>query len=210
MAQSGVKVDIKQVEKMLDDFVKGLNGKSKGARAGYFDGDSNEDGVSLVKIALANEYGFKAHIPERTIDITTYKSINKSGNYNKNGQFVKKSKSNFAQDFKGVVIPAHDVNVPARPFLRNAQNKANKRGTNLVKARLDEGTNVDALCKELAVMLTDEIKKSIRTGNWEPNAPSTIRQKHSSKPLIDTGQLLNSAHGAVVLKGGENAFLPKE
>lgn len=210
MANSGVKVDTRQVEKMLNDFAKGLNGKSKGARAGYFDGDSNEDGVSLVKIALANEYGFTAHIPERTTDITTYKSISKSGDYNKKGQFVKKGKSNFAQDFKGVVIPAHDVNVPPRPFLRDAQNNANKRAKNLVKTRLHEGTNVDALCKELAVMLTDEVKKSIRTGNWEANRPSTIRKKHSSKPLIDTGQLLNGAHGAVVLKGGEEAFLPKE
>lgn len=210
MAHSGVKVDVKQVETMLKDFAKGLTGKCKGARAGYFDGDTNNEGVSLVKIALANEYGFTAHIPERTTDITTYKSINKSGDYNKNGRFVKKGKSNFAQDFKGVVIPAHDVNVPARPFLRNAQNKANKRATKLVKARLDEGTNVNDLCAELAVMLTDEIKKSIRSGNWEPNAESTIRKKHSSKPLIDTGQLLGGAHGAVILKSGEDAFLPKE
>lgn len=160
MASSGIKVDTKQVEKMLAEFAEGLKGKGKGARAGYFDGDANEDGVSLPNIALWNEFG--------------------------------------------------TARIPARSFLRNAQNKANKRGANLVKARLDEGTNVDALCKELAVMLTDEIKKSIRAGNWEPNAPSTIRKKHSSKPLIDTGQLLNSTHGAVVLKSGEDAFLPKE
>lgn len=160
MAQSGVKVDVKQVEAMLKNFAKGLDGKCKGACAGYFGGDKNDDGVSLPNIALWNEFG--------------------------------------------------TGRIPARRFLRDAQNKANKRGANLVKARLDEGTNVDSLCKELAIMLTDEIKKSIRTGNWEPNAPSTIRKKHSSKPLIDTGQLLNSAHGAVVLKSGEDAFLPKE
>lgn len=160
MAQSGVKVDVKQVEAMLQDFAKGLQGKCKGARAGYFDGDTNKQGVSLAKIALWNEYG-----NERT---------------------------------------------PPRAFLRNAQKKANKRGKSIVKARLDEGTNIDEICAQLAVMLTDEVKNSIRSGNWEPNAPSTIHQKHSSKPLIDTGQLLNSAHGAVILKSGEDVLLPKE
>lgn len=160
MAQSGVKVDVKQVEAMLKDFAKGLDGKCKGARAGYFDGDTNNEGVSLIKIALWNEFGTDK--------------------------------------------------IPSRPFLRNAQNKSNKRARNLVKARFDEGTNIDDLCAELAVMLTDEVKKSIRSGNWEPNAESTIRKKHSSKPLIDTGQLLGGAHGAVILKSGEDVFLPKE
>ncbi len=176
MANSGVKVDAKQVEAMLKDFAKGLQGKSKGARAGYFDGDTNNEGVSLANIALWNEYG-----TER---------------------------------------------IPPRPFLRNAQNKANKRGANLVKARLDEGTNVDEICAQLAVMLTDEIKNSIRDGDWKPNAPITIKggwmrtkdgrpfyvkgKGEGKKPLMDTTQLLNSVHGAVVLKSGEDVFLPKE
>jgi len=159
MAASGVKIDTKQVEAMLKDFQKELSSRCKGARAGYFAGDTNADGVSLVNIAIWNEFGTNR--------------------------------------------------IPPQPFLRNAQEKANRRARSLVKNRLDGGTTVNALCTEIAVMLTDEIKKSIRTGEWKPNAPSTKKRKHSSKPLIDTGQLINGAHGAVIV-GNEDVFLPKE
>jgi len=159
MAASGVKIDARQVEAMLKDLQKGLTSRCKGARAGYFAGDINADGVSLANIAIWNEFGTNR--------------------------------------------------IPPQPFLRNAQKKANSRARNIVKNRLDEGTNVKELCTELAVMMTDEIKKSIRTGEWKPNAQSTKKRKHGSKPLIDTGQLINGAHGAVIV-GNENVFLPKE
>lgn len=160
MAQSGVKVDARQVEAMLKNFAGGLQGKSRGARAGYFDGDTNNRGVPLAKIAVWNEFGTEK--------------------------------------------------IPPRPFLRNAQNKANKHGRNLVKVQLDKGTDVDELCAELAVMLTDEIRKSIRAGAWTANKPDVVDGKHGAAPLVDTGQLLGGAHGAVISTGGADVFLAGE
>jgi len=44
----------------------------------------------------------------------------------------------------------------------------------------------------------DACKNYIKAGNnLAPNAPSTIAQKGSSKPLIDTGSMLNSITYAV-------------
>lgn len=42
--------------------------------------------------------------------------------------------------------------------------------------------------------LEGEIKQTIQRGRpeWAPLKPATVRRKRSSKPLIDTGKLLNS------------------
>ena len=39
-------------------------------------------------------------------------------------------------------------------------------------------------------------------GEWEPNAPSTIAQKHSSSPLIDTGALRQKITAEIVSPDG--------
>ena len=109
-------------------------------------------------------------------------------------------------------------NIPPRPFIRNAQDKANKRCENAVKALMDDGTDMETICKMLANMLVEEIKRSIRNGNWTANAPITIdggwmhnkksgklfyvKGKKSTKPLIDTGNLIQSVHCAVVKRNG--------
>ncbi len=92
-------------------------------------------------------------------------------------------------------------NIPARPFLRTAQNNAIKRANNLVQNRLSEGTTVDDLCKELGVLLATQIKNEINRGQWTPNASSTVRQKGSSKPLIDTGTMRSSVHTMIIRDG---------
>lgn len=91
--------------------------------------------------------------------------------------------------------------IPARPFLRVAQYNAYKRANNLVKNRLAEGATIDDLCKELSVLLANQIKREINRGQWTPNAPSTVRQKGSSKPLIDTAMMRNSIQTMVIRNG---------
>ena len=44
------------------------------------------------------------------------------------------------------------------------------------------------------------IKDSIRNGEWVPNKPRTIAVKGSSKPLIDTAQMINSVSAKVVIR----------
>lgn len=100
--------------------------------------------------------------------------------------------------------------IPARPFLRVAQYNAFKRVNNLINNRLDQGTSIDDLCKEIALMLRTQIKREIHRGSWVPNAPSTIRQKHdSTKPLVDTHMMHNSVQ-AMIIRDGEMQELTKD
>lgn len=46
------------------------------------------------------------------------------------------------------------------------------------------------------------MKRTIQRGVPPPNAPETIRRKGSSKPLIDTGQMINSIDWEVEEGGG--------
>jgi len=41
----------------------------------------------------------------------------------------------------------------------------------------------------IGVEARNDIIESIQSGAWTPNAPSTIKAKGSSKPLVDTGEL---------------------
>ena len=94
--------------------------------------------------------------------------------------------------------------IPARPFLRNAQNKAIARGEKIVQVRMEENADVEQICKDIGLMLQDEIKNQISHGTFVPNAPSTIKRKGSSRPLVDTGNLRQSTHWGVTTTHGDN------
>jgi hypothetical protein len=86
--------------------------------------------------------------------------------------------------------------IPSRPFMRNAfdQNQGGLREIKL-KAHSDLLTGKRTTKKALALIGTwfeAKVKLSIKNMLSPPNAPSTIKRKKSSHPLIDTGQLIQS------------------
>lgn len=165
-----MKIDSDGVEKMLRGMLADFQTGPIGAKAGYFSGD-------------------KGKIPSdepNPPDISQIALWNDFGTYN----------------------------IPPRPFMREAQKKANKRCENAIKGLLDDGTDMESITKLLAQLLVAELKESIRHGSWDANAPITInggwmhnkksgkifyvQGKHSSRPLIDTGNLQQSIHSAIV------------
>lgn len=100
-------------------------------------------------------------------------------------------------------IPA--LNVPPRPVLEPAIHKQETKDkieelmqtaaeAALVHGNIDEAQR----CYEMAGMVgRDACKAYIRGGNLAPNSPVTIARKGSSKPLIDTGSMLESISYAV-------------
>ena len=91
-------------------------------------------------------------------------------------------------------------NVPARPFMREATHRMRKPlrralGSQL-NARTLSLTQRDA--EVVGLVMEDEIRTSIDTGNWAPNSPQTIARKGSDKPLIDTGFMRMSVASKVV------------
>lgn len=84
---------------------------------------------------------------------------------------------------------------PSRPFLRNSVDLHAKEiqnfGGGLAKILVKGGT-AEEMLKALGVFQKGIVQKEILEGHYLPNSPRTIKQKGSSKPLIDTGQMLQS------------------
>ena len=91
-------------------------------------------------------------------------------------------------------------NIPARPFMKQSwENNEGKLKAACQRANkmISQGETAEEACKMLGVYGVGLIQREIRDGNFVPNAPSTIRRKGSSKPLIDTGRMRQSVHYVV-------------
>ena len=96
------------------------------------------------------------------------------------------------------------VRSPARPFMRqsvdNHTDEINRKFQSLQAAILT-GRSAEQILKELGIFQKDLMQNEIITGDFVPNAPSTIRRKGSSKPLIDTGRMRQSVNYVIKPKG---------
>lgn len=86
--------------------------------------------------------------------------------------------------------------IPARPFVSDCAEKnagqiqeAQKR---LVYRVYQGGLSADGALAQLGAWYVNVQKGHILHGGWMPNAPATIKRKGSNKPLVDTGQLVNT------------------
>ena len=93
--------------------------------------------------------------------------------------------------------------IPSRPVIRGTVERNKRkldRFLNRQAARVVEGSlTKDQMMLGAAEMLAGEMKKTItRSIGLKSNRPSTVRQKGSSRPLVDTGQLKNSYEGKLL------------
>lgn len=110
------------------------------------------------------------------------------------------------------VAAAHEFgtdHIKRRPFLAPAIDKGKDKILEVqaqVFGKVIDGTmsaeDALAIVGETGVAL---IKSEIVNGPHEPLAEETIAAKGSTKPLIDTGQMLNSCSYQVDLTGGQHA-----
>ncbi len=88
-------------------------------------------------------------------------------------------------------------NIPSRPFFRTALNNNRKYIKEQIKELLGKVatgkmTGEKAL-KSIGLEVQGLIQDSIKNGNWESNAPGTIRAKNGrGQPLIETGSMLRA------------------
>ena len=86
--------------------------------------------------------------------------------------------------------------IPSRPFMRRTADQAEKPirpfASNLVAGLINGNLNVAGVMTALGTWYKDRIQTTIRTArSWAtPNAPSTIKAKGSSQPLIDDGVMV--------------------
>lgn len=96
------------------------------------------------------------------------------------------------------------VHIPARPFLRQSvDDNLSKINSFLQEKKRDlvRGASAEQALKEIGIFQKDLIQEKITDGDFKPNAPSTVRKKGSSKPLIDTGRMRQSVNYEITKKG---------
>jgi hypothetical protein len=86
--------------------------------------------------------------------------------------------------------------IPPRPAIRTAID-TNREELKAFKAKVYEQVLLGKLTPKqgldmVGLWMQKKMRDSVLRGHWKPNKPSTIKAKGSSKPLIDTGQELNS------------------
>ena len=113
-----------------------------------------EGGTPVAEYAAYNEYGATIEIPERTQ--TLYFKRKRDGSVG--NRFVKKGKSDFAQDAS---VKAHTVTIPSRPFLRSTLDaKADAWCDNLAEA-LEAGRTPKEAMRLVGRRMADDIQATI-------------------------------------------------
>ena len=88
-------------------------------------------------------------------------------------------------------------NIPSRPFFRTALNNNRKYIKEQLKELLGKVATGkitgEVALKSIGLEVQGLIQDSIKNGNWEKNADSTIiAKKGKGQPLIDTGSMLRA------------------
>lgn len=103
-----------------------------------------------------------------------------------------------------------DGTIPERSFMRSAMNENKDKIINESKRQINhvlEGTQTQKQALAVvAELIAQQIKNKILAGPFAALADSTVKKKGSSKPLVDTAQMLNSVEWELrdpKAKGGE-------
>lgn len=174
----GVSRRLREIQQRLSD--------QKRVYVGLPEGSGNsEDGTPLVVIGAVNEFGGTINHPGGT----------KYGY--RNQQEAEDGKVRFLKDGQGFMVLGetgpHKITIPERSFLRvplraNQKEFANAFRQIMPKVARGELTIEQAL-NQIGAKAASVSQEAIAAGIAPANAPSTVRQKGSSKPLIDKGHL---------------------
>jgi hypothetical protein len=178
--------------------LKSIEGKS--VTAGWFETDryppreGETTGKSIAEVANLLEYGGTIQHPGGTTYIDDAIVKGKAAG----ARFVN------AETFKGQptkVTGPHTITIPPRPFMRLAARNFMTKRKALQKKMTDRlmrgDITADQMLAQVGVAMENEIVKSMKNGNWTPNAPSTIARKGFDRPLIDTSLMWQSVSSKV-------------
>lgn len=193
----------------ISDRDKGLNRilktlteiKGKEIAVGVQSGSKTADGkMDMARLAAVHEFG--ATIERQARSQTVFHKIGKNGQFANGGRFVKAKRSNFSRT---VAVGPYTINIPERSFLRSSFDEKAKQWERATWDQLgvlvDGKTTADGALSVIGNVMQGDIQKKVVDGPFVPNAPATIRQKGSSKPLIDTGRMRQSIRYVVRRRG---------
>lgn len=93
-------------------------------------------------------------------------------------------------------LGAPSKNIPARPFLVPVVQGDSQKYVELMaqgfRNALQDQEKIKQVYEKIGLVISNDVKAYIVSGNFVPLKQSTIDAKGSSKPLISTGELRNS------------------
>lgn len=104
---------------------------------------------------------------------------------------------NFNLASLAAVLEFGNERIPSRPFLRQTLAENQEKYTALFVKLFESGVSIDQIYEQIALIAQGDVQQNIVNAKWTANAPSTIKRKKSSNPLIDTGKLRQSVRGIV-------------
>lgn len=181
-------------------------------------GPAEEDGMSLAHLAAIHEFGgfVKPHSrikrqllrfnprTGRLMGAASSTVIERGPGDGRSGPVQQKIHN---RNINAILVRAKNatfengITIPARPFLRSGIRGNLNRTSRIAKrllVQIARGTATAATALEMiGADAAGAVKRYFITGEFAPNAPSTVRKKKSSRPLIDTGALRQAITHAV-------------
>lgn len=84
---------------------------------------------------------------------------------------------------------ADTVGIPARPWLSPGVNSGNEEYLKIIENTIANGEPIKQGLERVGLVAVGKVQKYMTELRTPANAPSTIKRKGSSNPLIDTGAL---------------------
>jgi phage gpG-like protein len=147
-------------------------------------GQHESDDITNAALGAIHEYGADIDHPGGT----SYGFASKSAANRNEVRFLKTGKG-YAE--LGTTGP-HKINIPARPWLNPGVMSGNVEYLNIIERALKDGKTLDYALNQVGVVAVGMVQKYMTDLRSPANAPSTIKKKGSSNPLIDSGALRQS------------------
>lgn len=147
-------------------------------------GNVESDDLTMAGLGAIHEFGADINHPGGT----SYGYASKAAAERGEVRFLK-SGSGFME--LGVT-EAHQIKIPARPWLSPGVASGNDQYVKIIEKELANGGSADSALEKVGVVAVGKVKKYMTDLKTPPNAPSTIKKKGSSNPLIDSGAMRQS------------------
>ena len=207
MANGGIRIATRRLNpdwmKLIRQNLRNLSRKEAVAgfpRGGKAASVTYDNGASVLDVAVWNQFGADIDHPGGTAYARemTSNGLSSMGSPAYRVRFVKNS------DPRAADLPRtrpHKISIPARPFMDQAHERIVKDGRGemvaVAKAANRREINATRALQKVALFGEKCIQEAIIDGSYVPNAPATVRQKDSTKPLIDDGTMLGSVQSVV-------------
>lgn len=181
MITSSVK-GIQEVKKALQDELQKLSGGNQVVLVGLPEGEGEaESGMTIAQIGAVHEFGADINHPGGT----SYGYKTKKDAEDGKVRFLKKGDGFMELGETG----PHVISIPARPWLEPGVEDGLQQYLDVIEDGIADGLDKDTILEQVGVMAVGHVQQKIVDVKTPPNAPSTIKNKGSSNPLVDKGVL---------------------